>query len=213
MCEGTVTLKFKRVFNKAHNRLQDTFFPLRFQSASDPNMSSNRSGTDQALSQRLSLLCEEFNTFFEHIKFAILIPLGWWWTLWHFVIVLTWDILTLPLRITINFYEKQVRRAFPWLPSIWGTLALLFPQGIKLPTLTSLTAGPYKGAGPSGPELPTLDITADLDTILNGDSDAPSEVESSRSKLASALKNIPASSSNDFNARLESVKEDRIGGN
>lgn len=99
------------------------------------------------------------------------------------------------------------------MPSIWGTLALLFPQGIKLPTLTSLTAGPYKGAGPSGPDQPTLDTTADLDSILNGDEggndpngDAPTEVESSRSKLASALKNIPASSSNDFNARLENVK-------
>jgi hypothetical protein len=51
-------------------------------------------------------------------------------------------------------------------------MATLFPQGIKIPTLTSLTAGPYKGEGPTGPGLPTLDNSALVDSIVNGDAGA-----------------------------------------
>jgi hypothetical protein len=48
-------------------------------------------------------------------------------------------------------------------------MAALFPQGIKIPTLTSMTAGPYKGEGPTGPDLPALDNSELLDSIMNGD--------------------------------------------
>lgn len=96
-----------------------------------------------------------------------------------------------------------------------GTLNALFPEGIRLPTLRSLTAGPYKGAGPTGPGLPTLDSTAELDAIINGDASGAngvgngndsSPIESSRSKLETALKKIPATSPNDLDARLADVK-------
>jgi hypothetical protein len=95
-----------------------------------------------------------------------------------------------------------------------GTLNTLFPEGIKLPTLTSLTAGPYKGAGPTGPGLPTLDNT-EIDAIINGDGGGvngvgngndSSPIESSRSNLETALKKIPATSPIDLNARLADVK-------
>ena len=128
---------------------------------------------------------------------------------------------TLPLRLFINFYEGRVRQAIPWLPSIWGTLFYLFPEGIKFPTFTSLTAGPYKGAGPIGTN-PTLDV--DLNSIINGDqpngtngsgdhsapvgngSSDPSQVNTNRSKLETALRNIPTFSPGDLNIGLEQVK-------
>jgi hypothetical protein len=84
--------------------------------------------------------------------------------MFKFVRVLVWRFFTLPLRLFVNFYERRVRGAIPWLPSIWGTLFTIFPEGIKVPTFTSLTAGPFKGAGPIG-NNPTLDIN--LDDILN----------------------------------------------
>jgi len=92
-------------------------------------------------------------------------------------------------------------------------LALIFPEGIKLPTLTRLTAGPYKGKGPTGP---TLDISADLDAIINGDADGnangvngggeSSGIENSRSKLDSALRRIPSVNPSDLDAGLADVK-------
>ena len=150
-------------------------------------------------------------------------------TLVHFASILLWRIFvsaqilfqrwlaaqqassqTLPLRFAVNFYELQIRRKFPWLPSIWKTLQTLFPSGIKIPTLTSLTAGPYKGAGPSGPDLPTFDASAEIDAIVNGgengNGNASSPIESSRSKLEIALKKIPATSPGDLEARLADVK-------
>ena len=86
----------------------------------------------------------------------------------------------------------------------------LFPHGIKIPTLTSLTAGPYKGAGPSGSDLPTLDASAEIDAIINGggngNGNASPPIESSRSKLEIALKKIPATSPVDLEATLADVK-------
>jgi hypothetical protein len=92
-------------------------------------------------------------------------------------------------------------------------LASIFPEGIKLPTITSLTAGPYQGEGPTGSDLPTLDISADLDAIINGDANASansgeksSGIEDSRSKLESALKRIPNINPSDLDVGLAEVK-------
>jgi hypothetical protein len=130
---------------------------------------------------------------------------------------------TLPLRLFINFYERRVREKFPWLPSIWGTLFYLFPGGIKFPTFTSLTAGPFKGAGPIGTN-PTLPV--DIDAIIsgsqpngtngaagdhsgsigNGSGDPSSQVNTNRSKLETALKNITTFSPANLDTGLEKVK-------
>lgn len=128
---------------------------------------------------------------------------------------------TLPLRLFINFYERRVRGVIPWLPSIWGTLFILFPNGIKFPTFTSLTAGPFKGAGPIG-KNPTLDIN--IDEILNsnqsngqsgtngageslvGNGSASSQVNTNRSELETALKKLPTLSPGDLDAGLNQVK-------
>jgi len=92
-------------------------------------------------------------------------------------------------------------------------MAALFPQGIKIPTLTSITAGPYKGEGPTGPDLPTLDNSAFVDSIINGDSDANgvnkangSAQGGNKSKLESTLKKIPNSNPNDLDGALADVK-------
>jgi hypothetical protein len=92
-------------------------------------------------------------------------------------------------------------------------MAALFPQGIKIPTLTSLTAGPYKGEGPTGPDLPTLDNSALLDSIINGDSGANdvgitngSANGGHKSKLESALRKIPNSNPDDLDGALADVK-------
>ncbi len=92
-------------------------------------------------------------------------------------------------------------------------MAALFPQGIKIPTLTSLTAGPYKGEGPTGPDLPTLDNSALLDSIINGDFGANgagdtngSAQNGNKPKLESALKRIPNSNPNDLDGVLADVK-------
>ncbi|KAI0255098.1 hypothetical protein BJV78DRAFT_817438 [Lactifluus subvellereus] len=233
----TISLKLKRSINEVHNRLQNIVCPLGFQPASQapspldmpiafPGGPSAPTGnhqlpdvsvfpnTDQPLSQRLTDLRKDFNLFFEHLKYCIMIPLSWWLTMAKFVRVIIWRLLTLPLRISINFYERYVRRAFPWLPSIWGTLFILFPGGIKLPTFTSLTAGPYKGAGPIGQHA-TLEV--DLDAIINveqdeandhgaANGDASSQITSSRSKLDVALKRIVTVSPGDLDAGLADVK-------
>jgi hypothetical protein len=100
------------------------------------------------------------------------------------------------------------------LPSIWGTLQILFPEGFKLPTFTSITAGPYKGAGPVG-QLPTLNV--DLDTIINGsqgevkdggaaNGDASPEITSNRSKLETALKKVLTFSPGNLNQGLADIK-------
>jgi hypothetical protein len=184
--------------------------------------------------QRLKGLPHEFADFFEHLKFAILIPLSWYLTMFKFFRVLVWRFFvsarvplekahsallrqTLPLRLFINFYEKRVVEAFPWLPSIWGTLFYLFPEGIKFPTFTSLTAGPYKGAGPIG-EHSTLVV--DINSIVNGGEpngviegagdrgggDHSSQVNTNHSKLETALKNITTFPPGDLDAGLEKVK-------
>jgi hypothetical protein len=128
---------------------------------------------------------------------------------------------TLPLRVSINFYERYIRAAIPWLPSIWGTLQILFPEGIKLPTFTSITAGPYKGAGPIG-HLPTLNV--DLDAVINAgqgqvnggggaaNGDAPSEVTSIRSKLEAALKRVVTFPPGNLNQGLADIKVQQLHG-
>ena len=93
----------------------------------------------------------------------------------------------------------------------------LFPGGIKFPTFTSLTAGPYKGAGPIGVH-PTLDVN--IDSIINGGEpngviegrggqgggDHSSQVNTNHSKLETALKNISTFPPGDLDAGLEKVK-------
>jgi len=179
---SVVTTEFKKVFNRAHNHLHDSILPLEILPATEspsPTIMSTQLSTgsnvplpdinifrsDKPFSQRLKDLRHESGEFFEHLKFTILIPLSWFLTMFKFFRVMVWRFITLPLRLFINFYERRVREAIPWLPSIWGTLFLLFPEGIKLPSFTSLTAGPYKGAGPIG-NNPTLDIN--MDEIING---------------------------------------------
>ncbi|KAN0132914.1 hypothetical protein V8E53_009279 [Lactarius tabidus] len=176
---AVVTTEFKRVFNRAlnraHNNLHNSVLPLEIQLATEPSLPTTMSTQgvplpstnifDQSLLQRLKGIPNEFNDFFEHLKYSILLPLSWFLTMFKFCRALIWRFFTLPLRLFINFYERRVRGAFPWLPSIWKTLFVLFPEGIKLPTFTSLTAGPFKGAGPIG-KNPTLDV--DIDAIING---------------------------------------------
>lgn len=195
---------------------------------------------DQSFLQRLKRIPNEFKEFFEHIKFSILLPLSWFLTMFKFCRTLIWRFLvsarvplerahsdllpqTMPLRLFINFYERRVRERFTWLPSIWGTLFYLFPGGIKFPTFTSLTAGPYKGAGPIG-KNPTVDV--DLNAIIMGNqpngtngavgdhsgsvengSDNPlSQVNTHRSKLETTLKNIITFSPADLDTGLWKVK-------
>ncbi|KAF8273345.1 hypothetical protein EI94DRAFT_1716488 [Lactarius quietus] len=183
---AVVTTELKRVFNeavnRAHNRLHDSVLLLEIQPATEPSlptiMSTQQSKVanvprldinpfklDKSLLQRLRRLPNEFEDLFEHLKFSILIPLSWFLTMFKFIRSLVWGFLMLPVRLFINFYERRVRQAFPLLPSIWGTLFYLFPEGITFPTFTSLTAGPFRGAGPIG-KNPTMDI--DLDAIING---------------------------------------------
>ena len=84
----------------------------------------------------------------------------------------------------------------------------LFPKGINLPSITSVTAGPYKGAGPSGPDLPVLDDSdALMASIMNGNGpgDTPASTQGG-SKLESSLKNLPNSSPNNLDGALADVK-------
>ncbi|KAH9986254.1 hypothetical protein BJV77DRAFT_1081220 [Russula vinacea] len=206
---ATVGLTFKRVFNEAHNHLQNTVLPLGITSTSGHPSSLSMP------SQSATTFRDELKEFLEHVKHVVLIPLSWWLTIWHFIMSLTWAFLdlykSLPLKISIAFYENEVRKRFPFLPSILGTLALLFPGGIKLPTLTSLTAGPYKGEGPTGSDLPTLDNSALLNSIINGDAgingvhDADESAQNGN-ELESALKKIPTSSPGDLDGALADVK-------
>lgn len=91
-------------------------------------------------------------------------------------------------------------------------MAAVFPQGIKIPTLTSLTAGPYKGAGPTGPDLPAIDNSDLLNSIINGDpgangvDDANGSAHGDKSKLESALNKIPNTNPNDLDGALADVK-------
>ncbi|KAI0279752.1 hypothetical protein BGY98DRAFT_403952 [Russula aff. rugulosa BPL654] len=202
-----IGLAFKRAFNEAHDHLQNTVLPSGTLPISELPSSLNMP------SPRENTLHDEIKSFLEHFKHVILLPLSWWLTLSHFILYLIWTLMTLPLRVSIGFYEHEVRRKFPWLPSIWGTMAALFPQGIKIPTLTSMTAGPYKGEGPTGPDLPALDNSELLDSIMNGDDsgangvgNANGSAHGSKSKLESALRKIPNSNPNDLDGALADVK-------
>jgi len=193
-------------------QIQNTVLPPGAPPTSEPPSSLNMP------SPREKSFREEVKSFLEHFKHVILLPLSWWLTVSHFILSLTWTLMTLPLRISIGFYEREVRRRFPWLPSILGTMATLFPQGIKIPTLTSLTAGPYKGEGPTGPDLPTLDNSALLDSIINGDSGVNgvnntngSAQGGNKSKLENALRKIPNSNPNDLDGALADVKAAQAG--
>jgi hypothetical protein len=91
-------------------------------------------------------------------------------------------------------------------------MAKLFPQGIKIPTFTSITAGPYQGAGPTGSDLPTIDDSDLLNSIMNGD-DGPNGVvngngsaHGNKSKLESALNKIPNSNPDNLDGALADVK-------
>jgi hypothetical protein len=82
----------------------------------------------------------------------------------------------------------------------------LFPQGIKLPSITSVTAGPYKGAGPTGgAELDDSDAL--MASIMNGDGpgDTPASTQGG-SKLESSLKGLPNASPNNLDGALADVK-------
>jgi hypothetical protein len=92
-------------------------------------------------------------------------------------------------------------------------MAKLFPQGIKIPTFTSITAGPYRGEGPTGPDLPTIDDSALLASIMNGNSGTNgvsntngSAQGGNNSKLENALRKIPNSNPNDLDGALADVK-------
>ncbi|KAI9460356.1 hypothetical protein F5148DRAFT_1286879 [Russula earlei] len=218
----------KKLFNEAHNRLQTIVLPLDIQRGFTTHSPftmppaplghsslSTPSDLERAIVQSINALLNNFKPLWSLFTRLVLIPLGWCWTLWYFIFVLIWRIWTLPLRFAVDFYETQVRRAFPWLPSIWRTLALLFPEGIKLPSLTSLIGGLLKDDGPTGPDLPTLDISADVDAILNGDSGginggdkagSSSQIKNSLSKLESALKKIPNYKPSDLDAGLANIK-------
>ena len=84
----------------------------------------------------------------------------------------------------------------------------LFPQGIKLPSVTSVTAGPYKGAGPTGPDLPVLDDSELLDSIMNGNGpgDLAPPQNGGGSKLENSLNKIPNTSQGNLDGALGDVK-------
>ncbi|KAI0267674.1 hypothetical protein BC834DRAFT_968610 [Gloeopeniophorella convolvens] len=172
--------------------------------------------SDKSLKARLTAFRDEISLFFEHLKYVILVPFSWFLTMQHFIRVIIWRFLTLPWRIAINFYERRVRAALPWLPSIWGMLIALFPNGIQLPTFTSITAGPYKGAGPIG-KNPTLPV--DLDAIIRGEDPGTGDGDSNggppngdagqdnSSPLEEALNAIPATAPSGLDSALKNVKD------
>jgi hypothetical protein len=54
---------------------------------------SGPSDKDLDAARHINGLLNEFYTFFEHIKFAFLIPFSWCLTICHFILVLNWRIL------------------------------------------------------------------------------------------------------------------------
>jgi hypothetical protein len=84
---ATVGLTFKRVFNEAHNHLQNTVLPLGTTSTSGHPSSLNMP------SQPASTFGDELKLFLEHVKHVVLIPLSWWMTIWHFIMSLTLALL------------------------------------------------------------------------------------------------------------------------
>ncbi|KAH9972138.1 hypothetical protein BGW80DRAFT_1460058 [Lactifluus volemus] len=208
-------ISLKRAINWAHNHQQNNILPLGVQPASQSrsplDMATTVAGVPKPevplpdisifatsgppVSQRLSTLRHENTLFFQHLKYVFLIPLSWSLTMGRFVRIITWRLWTLPLRLSIYFYEKTIRGRLPWLPSIWGTLVTLFPEGIKLPSLTSLTAGPYHGAGPMG-QFATLNV--DIGSIISGADEV--------ANLETALNNVATSSKDKLGQELENVK-------
>ena len=108
---ATVGLTFKRVFNEAHNHLQNTVLPLGITSTSGHPSSLSMP------SQSGTTFRDELKEFLEHVKHVVLIPLSWWLTIWHFIMSLTWAFLVsariLPPRglvinrICISHYRSE----------------------------------------------------------------------------------------------------------
>ena len=133
----TVSLAFKRVFNDAHNQLQNIVLPLGAPSSSEPpsypNMPSKQGPPVGGL-QSIKRICssdygtfiqstfrEEVKIFLEHFKHVILLPLSWWLTIWHFIAALTWQLLVSarilsPRGLVINRIRVRLYRSEP--PSV-----------------------------------------------------------------------------------------------
>jgi hypothetical protein len=79
----TVGLKLKRVFNEAHDHLQNTVFPSEAPPTSQLPSFLNIMPTFR----------DEVKSFLEHFKHVILLPLSWWLTVSHFILYLTWTLM------------------------------------------------------------------------------------------------------------------------
>lgn len=45
---------------------------------------------------------------------------------------MNWSEQLLPAWAMIQFYERTIRTKIPWLPSFWGILIWIFPNGFNL---------------------------------------------------------------------------------
>ncbi|KAN0107587.1 hypothetical protein V8E52_010002 [Russula decolorans] len=111
---------------------------------------------------------------------AFIAPLSWILTIQVFWISTIWFISTIPLRISLDIYERHVRAIFPQLPSIRQKLLSLrttvlefFPKPPSESSAASSVAGSHSHQGSQSTNssvspLPTLDV--DLDAIRAGGS-------------------------------------------
>ncbi|KAI0042864.1 hypothetical protein FA95DRAFT_511959 [Auriscalpium vulgare] len=114
----------------------------------------------------------ELQEFFSRLKYVFILPLSWFLTFASFGKNLLKRLIFLPVTISLNIYEGKIRTWWPWLPSIWGLFFALFPQGIKLPSLTTWVTGKYNGAGPT--DIPTMEV--DMSQFMNAGTNAAGDV-------------------------------------
>ncbi|KAI0296838.1 hypothetical protein BC826DRAFT_186472 [Russula brevipes] len=142
-------------------------------------MSTQNRGSQPQSSTQTSFIARIKDRVYYYLyrpKPAFLVPLSWILTLQVFAISVIWHISTLPIRISIDLYERHIRAIFPQLPSIRRLLLsartavlTLFPDPApddpSLTTPSRLPQGSQDTAAPAAP-LPTLDV--DLNALLAG---------------------------------------------
>ena len=86
---------------------------------------------------------------------------------------------TLPIRIALDIYERQIRVKFPQLPSIRTLLlsarmaVLALDRRLAFPGATSFATGPRPpqgGQGSKAPVVPLPTLPVDIDAIRKGQS-------------------------------------------
>ncbi|KAI0312292.1 hypothetical protein OF83DRAFT_1176783 [Amylostereum chailletii] len=120
--------------------------------------------TDKDAQERADAFRGQTREFVKRLAYAFFIPVMWYFTFLHAAARVAKRIVLLPLSISLDIYERQIRAWAPALPSVYGTMNAHFPNGIAVPSWSTLAVA----LSPQPPEddIPPLEV--DMAAIAAG---------------------------------------------